>query len=76
LPDFNVRSTSPCKRQAAASPLTGPAERRQDLIVEAHIGARSTHLHRQHIANMAKRLGIDPKRIEFAGGGVRLERVM
>lgn len=53
----------------AASPQTGPAERRQELILEAHMHARSTHLNRQHIANTAKRLGIDPKRIEFAAGG-------
>jgi len=31
--------------------------------------ARSTHLERQHTANTAKRLGIEPAQIEFAGGG-------
>ena len=61
--DFAVQAAG------AASPQTGPAERRQELILEAHIEARSTHLHGQHIANTAKRLGLDPKRIEFAGGG-------
>lgn len=52
-----------------ASPQTGPARRRQELILEAHLHARSTHLERQHTANTAKRLGIDPVRIEFAAGG-------
>ncbi|MBV8550416.1 MAG: hypothetical protein JOY54_03890 [Acidobacteriaceae bacterium] len=37
--------------------------------MEAHMHARSTHLERRHTANTAKRLGIDPARIEFAAGG-------
>ena len=33
------------------------------------MGARGTHLTRQHTANTAKRLGLNPARIEFATGG-------
>lgn len=37
--------------------------------MEAHLHARRTHLERQHTAGTAKRLGIDPRRIEYAAGG-------
>lgn len=61
--DFPLRSVSTDSLQ------TGPARRRQELILEAHMHARSTHLERQHTANTANRLGIDPARIKFAAGG-------
>ena len=59
----------PLQPLSTASPQTGPARRREELILEAHMHARSTHLERQHTANTAKRLGIDPARIKFAAGG-------
>ena len=52
-----------------ASAQSEAARRRQELILEAHMHARWAHLERQHIANTAKRLGIDSARIEFAAGG-------
>ncbi|MBV8570093.1 MAG: hypothetical protein JO319_05745 [Acidobacteriaceae bacterium] len=54
---------------STASPQTGTEQRRQELLLEAHMCARTTHLRRQHTASTAKRLGIDPARIEFATGG-------
>jgi hypothetical protein len=54
---------------STVSPQPEPVRRRQELIEEAHMHARSTHLERQHTANTAKRLGIEPAQIEFAGGG-------
>jgi len=62
----------PLQAVSTASPQTGPARRRQELLLEAHMHARWTHLERQHTANTAKRLGIDPARIEFAAGGASL----
>src|SRR5690242_3367164 len=62
----------PWQPVSTASPETGPARRRQELILEAHMHARSTHLERQHTAKTANRLGIDPARIEFAAGGASL----
>lgn len=59
----------PLQPLSTASPQTGPARRREELILEAHMHARSTHLERQHTANTAKRLGIDLARIKFAAGG-------
>lgn len=59
----------PLQPASTASLQTGSARGRQELILEAHMHARSTHLERQHIAKTAKRLGIDPARIEFAAGG-------
>ena len=59
----------PLQPVSAVSPQTESVRRRQELIEEAHMRARSTHFERQHIANTAKRLGIEPARIEFAGGG-------
>ncbi len=51
-----------------ASLQTGPARRRQELILEAQGAARGSHVFRQHNANTAKRLGIDPALIEFGAG--------
>lgn len=59
----------PLQPVSTASPQTGPARRRQDLILEVHMHGRTTHLKRRHNANTAKRLGIEPAWIEFAAGG-------
>ena len=47
-------------------------ERRRDLILEAHMHARMTHLIQEHVAKVAERLGLDPRRIEGAGGGASI----
>jgi hypothetical protein len=59
----------PLRPVSAASPQTEAARRQQEMILEAHVHARWTYLERQHTANTAKRLGIDPARVEFAAGG-------
>jgi len=59
----------PLQALSTASPQSGTARRRQELLLEAHMHSRWTHLERQHTAKAAKRLGIDPARIEFAAGG-------
>ena len=59
----------PLQPVRTGSTQTGPARGRQELILEAHMHARSTHLERQHTANTAKRLGLDPERINAAAGG-------
>ena len=62
----------PLQAVSTASPQSGPARRRQELPLEAHVDSRGTHLQRQHIANTAKRLGIDPAQIDFAAGSVSI----
>lgn len=59
----------PLQPVSTASLQTGPPRRRQELILEAHMRARSAHLERRHTASTAKRLGIDSARIKFAAGG-------
>ena len=59
----------PLQPVSAASPQTASARRWQDLILEADLHARYTFLEREHTATTARRLGIDPARIEFAAGG-------
>jgi hypothetical protein len=59
----------PLQPVSTASPQTGLGRRQQELTMEAHLDARRTHLQRQHTTNTAKRLGIDPRRIECAAGG-------
>ena len=59
----------PLQPVSIAPPKTELVRRRHELIVEAHSNGRWTHLERQHIANTAKRLGIEPARIEYAAGG-------
>jgi hypothetical protein len=58
----------PLEQGSTSSLQTGPARRRQELILEAHGAARGSHVFRQHNANTAKRLGIDPALIEFGAG--------
>src|SRR4051794_9521075 len=62
--DFPLQAVS-----TAASQESEPARKRQELLMEAHMHSRWTHLERQHIASTAKRLGLDPARIEFSAGG-------
>ena len=59
----------PLQRLSDGSSDSGPARRRQELIREAHLEGRSTHLQRRHTEKVAKRLGFEPERIEFAAGG-------
>ncbi len=58
----------PRKAARAAPPNSELTRRRQDLISEVHVDARTNHLFREHDARTAKRLGVDPSVIEFGGG--------
>jgi hypothetical protein len=55
-----------------SSDETNMEQRRQDLVLEAHMQARMSHLNEAHIAKVAKRLDLDPRWIAVAGGGASI----
>ena len=69
LSRFQAPLDFPLQPPATRSLQSDAQQARQELILGAHMRARWAHLERQHTARIAKRLRIDPERIEYSAGG-------